>query len=105
MCHAENISVGVSFWWDKLETSHFEKLPVGIAEIDRVHKAAIDGTRVLNVQIFHARGHLCICCARDSESNVMQVADILRIGCRVIGTRGTDKERDQPSISRIKVEV
>src|SRR3990170_3351378 len=102
---AEDICKGMPLWRDELKASHFEQLTVGITEIDRIHKAAINGTRVLNTQLLQPRRDLSVSCTGDRVGNMMQVADVLGIGRRVVEARRADEESYQSPIPRIKVQM
>ena len=78
MSNAEHLCQCMSLWGNELEASQLEQLPIGITEIDRVHKAAVNGTCVLNPKFTQALHHLSISGARDGEGKMMQVANILR---------------------------
>src|SRR5688572_15155494 len=103
--YTKHIGIGMPFRRNKLEASHFEQLPVGVTKVDRIHKTTIDGTGILDAKLLKPGRDLSIGGAGNRESNVVQVADILWIRCRVIDARRTDKESDQPPITRIKIEV
>src|SRR5215212_5129420 len=105
MGSAQYVSHCVSVGRCKFETSHFEQLSIRVAKIDRIHEAAIDGAGVFNPKFLQACGYLGIRGTRHCVSNMMQVANIFRIGRRIINARGSHKERDKPSISRVKIKV
>jgi len=102
---AENIGDGAALGRDEFKTSHFEKLAVGVAEVDGVHETAVDWAGVLNPESFQALRDLGVGSARDVEGNVVQVADILRVGGRVVGARRPHKEGDQTPVARIEIQV
>src|SRR5512133_1492457 len=95
----------MTFWRCEFEASHFEQLTVRVTEVNRIHEATVNIACVLDTALLQALRNLCICCARNVVSDVMQISDILWIRRWVVDTRRADKERDQSSIARIKVEM
>ena len=75
MGRAQHVGDGISFRRDELEAGHFEQLPVGVAEVDRIHKAAVDRAGVLDAKFLQPRRDLGIGGAGDGEGQVVQVAD------------------------------
>ena len=94
MRDTEYIGMSVALGRCKFKASHFKQPPVGIAKVNRVHKAAVDVARVLNTAFLQALCYLCTGCTRDVVGDVMQVADVLRIRGLVINARRAHKECD-----------
>src|SRR5687767_8033781 len=105
MRDAEDICQGMTFWRNKLKAGHLKQLTIGITEVDRVHEAAINGTRIFDAEFLQARCHLCISRARNIVGKMMQVTNVLWIWCRIVDPRRTHKKSDQASIARVKIKV
>ena len=54
----QDLGVGEADGWLEFVAGQFVALPQGIAEVDRVHKAAIDLGSVLDIALVEPRGHL-----------------------------------------------
>src|SRR5689334_4876133 len=102
---AENVGVRVSLRRDKLEARHLEQLTVRIAEVNGIHESAINRARVLDTEFPQTRRNLSVGGARDIERQVMQIPNPFRIWGWIIYPRGPNKERDQASIARIKIQM
>ena len=80
-------------------------MAAGVAEVDRVHEAAVDGAGVGNAVVGEALRDLHVRGARDVEGQVVQVADALRVGRGVGHARGPHEEGEQAAIAHVKEEV
>src|SRR5207245_924769 len=80
----------VALWRNKLVAGHFEQLPVGVAEVDRVHKAAINVARIPDTSLIQPLGYLCIDGTRDGKGKMMEVTYAFWIRCRIVCTGRTD---------------
>jgi enoyl-CoA hydratase/carnithine racemase len=76
-------------------------LTVRIAEVNRIHKAAVNWPRILDTEFFQSLRDLSIGGTRDGKCNVMQISNILRIGSWIIDARRAHKVRDQPTVARV----
>src|SRR5688500_6879300 len=105
MSFEQNFAWGDAKGWHKFVASQFQKLAEWVAEVDRIHKATINLTRMFDTTRLQPFTHLCIDRARHVEGDVMQIANAFRVGCRVHLAVFARKDGDQNTITRVEIEM
>src|SRR5258708_23389636 len=101
----QDIGDGEAIRRHEFVAGQLEKLPVRVAEIDRVHEAAIDRAGVLDATLFSPLDHLCIDRVRDRQRHVMQIAVALWLRRRIVLARGTDEVGEQTAVPSVEIQV
>src|SRR5579859_1814674 len=91
----KHIGYTIAFGRYELITGQFKQLPVGVSEVNRVHKASINVARVPDAAFIQPPSRLRIGSARNVKSQVMEIADPFWIGRCIIYSRRTNEEGNQ----------
>jgi hypothetical protein len=76
-----------------------------VAEVDRVHEAAVLHAAVLDAALVEALDRLAKHRVRHREGDVVDVAGVLGPGRRIGRAPLVGEDRDQPAVARVEVEV
>ncbi len=105
MGHREHVGNRIALRRHELIAGKLEQLAVRIAEVYRVHEAAVDLACVPDAPIVQALSYLGVYRPRNGKGDMVEVADPLRVRCGVIYSRWPHEKGDQPAVARIEVDV
>ena len=89
----------------ELVACQLQQLAQWVAEIKRIHKAAVHFARVADAALVEPPANLRVGGARDGKGNVMQVANTLRVARRIDTAALVGEHGDQAAVTRVKIEV
>ena len=102
---AQHVGVGGALRRLELVAGKLQQLAQRIAEVDRVHEAAVDLAGVAEAQLLEPRLGLRVGGARHREGQMMQVADAHRVGPGIGLGRLSGEDGDQPAVAGVEVEM